>query len=519
MTETLEIGLPDHPCGDQCGCEPWCGYVRVSAVMGREELISPELQMHEITVWAARNRKRIVKVIMDIDKSGRTFTKRRVAEAITDIQNDLYKGVALWKWSRWGRNMKDSLIHLSRVEEAGGAVAAATEDFDPETSMGRFTRDLILRLAELQSDQMSDGWKEVGAKRRRDGLPHTSRPYFGYWAPTRSDDANPARYLKGDKYVINPEEATELRSAYERYNAGMTHWALADEWNAKGLLNTQGQRWNGQNLGRMMDTGFAAGLLRRRSKPPKSDGSGPSNGRSIWCFDIWDKGSHDPIIDTPTWEAYRAKRDATADMVPRLRKAAHALSGLLYCGICDSRMVAAYSGKHKKHNWVCPRGRLKQHRFVSLSNRIAMTRVLAWVESKVGEYADVTVEAERMARSATAGVVVGILEAERDDLVAQRKRIADGVQAGAIETQDGAARALEVRVKLVGVEARLKIAKSALDGGGMLVQAFTTLRDEWPKLPPHDHRELLSHVLRRGVVTPFEPGTIAGLVCEPTFEE
>jgi site-specific DNA recombinase len=181
------------------------GYIRVSEVGGRGDyLISPELQRHAIETFAARRGIRLVGEIQDIDKSGRSFTKRRVDEAIDGIRAGEYRYVILWKWSRWGRNLKESLIHLSQIEEVGGIVRAATEDFDPDTTMGRFARDQMLLLAQLQSDMIADGWKELQAKRRRDGLPHTGGKRWGY------------DYDRRAGYTPNPEQARLLASAYEQ---------------------------------------------------------------------------------------------------------------------------------------------------------------------------------------------------------------------------------------------------------------------------------------------------------------
>ncbi|MFG3602745.1 recombinase family protein [Micromonospora chersina] len=177
------------------------GYIRVSDEKGRGEyLISPEIQKHSIQTLAGREDLVVVAWIYDKDKSGRYFTKRRVKDVAQGVRDRQWKNVLLWKWSRWGRNMKESLVYLSHVEdEARGIVRAATEDFDPRTSVGKFSRNQMLLIAELQSDMISDSWKEAQAKRRRDGLPHTGGPRFGY------------DYDRRTGYTVNEDQMKVLR--------------------------------------------------------------------------------------------------------------------------------------------------------------------------------------------------------------------------------------------------------------------------------------------------------------------
>ncbi len=231
------------------------GYIRVSKVGDRgDDLISPELQQHAIETWSVNHGVRITKWIIELDESGRSFARRKVAEIVADIKAGRYQYVVLWKWSRWGRNMRESQIYLGQAEEVGGIVRAATEDFfDPTTTMGRFSRDQMLLVAQLQSDMLSDSWKEVHERRRRLGLPHTGMKHWGYIYENKS-------------YRPDPDFSPILANAYERYVAGESLGKLHREWNAAGLRTTRGNLWYQSTLGSMLDTGFAAGLLREKAE-------------------------------------------------------------------------------------------------------------------------------------------------------------------------------------------------------------------------------------------------------------
>lgn len=154
-----------------------CIYIRVSKA--REEMISPENQEHACRALADREGLKVVEVVSDLDATGRDFVKRKVGYIIRGIEDGHWDVVVMWKWSRFGRHMLDSMINLRAIKDAGGKARAATEDFDDDTTLGRFTRDQMLLLAQLESDQIGDVWREAHARRERAGLPHSGFPRFG----------------------------------------------------------------------------------------------------------------------------------------------------------------------------------------------------------------------------------------------------------------------------------------------------------------------------------------------------
>jgi DNA invertase Pin-like site-specific DNA recombinase len=478
------------------------GYIRVSDEKGRGEyLISPEIQKHSIQTLAGREDLVVVAWIYDKDKSGRNFTKRRVKDVAQGVRDRQWKNVLLWKWSRWGRNMKESLVYLSHVEdEARGTVRAATEDFDPRTSVGKFSRNQMLLIAELQSDMISDSWKEAQAKRRRDGLPHTGGPRFGY------------DYDRRTGYTVNEDQMKVLKNAYERYVAGESMRALALEWNSLGLTTLRGNRWSLQSISRMMDTGFAAGLIRERTNPPTSSEAGGSNGRSIWCFDVWREGKHEPIIDRETWDAYKKRRDEQALMAPRLRTTVHTLSGLMTCGWegCGGPMVSVYSGRHKRHSWTCYRARdRKEHPFNSVSNARAEADVLAWLDREAEGGDDVEGRKARLEAGRDAVADATALDREVRKLKAKLSRYQEMYAEGDLD-KEGYHRRRD------GLKQEIEVAESNRDAAlarseaadAYAQQRFIALREEWPEFTPGERREMLLHMVSSITVMPgpYEPG-------------
>lgn len=355
-----------HPPG--CDCEPAVPYVRVSKVGTRAEVISPDLQVRSMETYARANKIRLLEPVCDIDKSGRTFRKRSVDALITDIKQGKYRRILLWKWSRWARNRDESGAYLARVVEAGGRVDSATEDFDQSTATGRFTVGMFQQMDQLHSDLASETWHSVHDRRREAGLPHGGRPRFGY------------RYTDDKKYVIDETTSPILRKAYATYIAkGGTYSKVLTEFQRVGIKTTRGNDWTEQSIARMMDTGFAAGLIRERSTPTEV----PSN--SIHSYDVWREGSHEALIDEDTWGAYFDKRREVPDKPPRSQRAVHALSALLFCTECGRRLVTHYGGIGRTHQWQCAwRKAFHPKVAVSVNNRLALLAVREWVRDQFG---------------------------------------------------------------------------------------------------------------------------------------
>lgn len=321
------------------------------------------VQFEEIVQDAIRNNRRIIKVYFDL-RTGKSLEGRKLDTVVEEIKAGLYRLVSVYKWNRWGRNTLESLQMCAAVDGAGGQVVSATEAFDTRTPTGEFIRDMLLAQAAWQSRIIGENWRGAQRLRRNAGLPHTGRERFGYVYSSRH-------------YTTDPGEAALVKSAYQRYVNGISLKQIVREWNAMGIVTTMGGQWTPQALGKMLDTGFAAGYIRERSKP----GQKPAN--RIINYDIWQPGTHDAIINEDVWQQYRAKREAQAQLPVRLRSAAHPLSGLIFCGDCGRRMNTKYMGVKKRHNWVCSH-RASYHPEISIgiSNEIAMEVVRKWVHER-----------------------------------------------------------------------------------------------------------------------------------------
>ena len=193
-------------------------YVRVSKIGERdpEDLKSPTDQRRAIDAYADRHDDiEVIDHVEDLDQSGRTFERRAVKAIIERIKAGEANGILIWKWSRWGRNVEQSQVYLRHVKLAHGVVIAVTEDIDQLTAIGKAQLGMQQVWDQLQSDQISEGWKAAQALRVKRGLTGGGPPPFGYLRASKNEPFRPDpitgpivvemydRYLRGQGPMKN----------------------------------------------------------------------------------------------------------------------------------------------------------------------------------------------------------------------------------------------------------------------------------------------------------------------------
>ncbi|MDK0520344.1 recombinase family protein [Streptomyces sp. ML-6] len=319
--------------------EPFVAYIRVSTYY--EEKISDEIQRTAITAWAERNNKEIVHWIEDLDVSGRLL-KRRIAEGIRWVEERQARGIAVWRYSRFGRSRRGNALNLARLEAAGGTLESATEAADTRTPFGRFQQGISLKFAEYESDLIGQSWAETRGHRRAAGLPATGGKRWGYvWHRRRIDETTGT--ISREWY--EPDDTGRIvTDLYERVADGASMGSVTQWLGSRGYMGTKGKPWLQSGLTRYMDSGFAAGWIRYHPDdcdcPPKDPDSTASRGEKCPAR-IWVPGDHEPIVPEDVWEAYKEKRERARNTPSGNRQPAYSTSGLMRCIRCGGTASAA----------------------------------------------------------------------------------------------------------------------------------------------------------------------------------
>lgn len=462
------------------------GYVRVSAIMGREELMSPEIQIDAIQRLAAREDIELVGVVQDLDQSGKDFAKRSISAMLQEVRRGDYEYVLLWKWSRFGRNLRSSLINLHDLEKVGGEALSATEPGDGKTTMGRYSRNQMLGLAELQADMLGDGWREAHAIRLRQGLPHGGVPGFGY-------------IKVGRNFFPDPVIGEAVAEVYERFVADEPLRTIVLDMRALGVRAANGAVIDNSRWIRIMESGFAAGLIRKRI-------AGSTSRR----FDqwVWHPGAHEAVISMELWEAFKRKRMGTLGRNWASTKSKYSLSGMITCGNCLVRKITA-NGKLNDGADVmfrCPGIPLGECKGVSGILRLGENAVLNWIVEKERNVSKINDAARRQSARQVKRNEIDQLEKTVEELKGRLIRLLDVYESGELDKATYINRKHQREKELYEAERALE----GMQGDRpreLPVSFFSDLREAWPDLHPDKKRQMLKMVIREIILHPVgHPG-------------
>lgn len=498
-------------------------YIRVSTA--REDMKSPEQQLNICQFYAAAKNIRIVDVVPDLDLSGADFAKRKIGEIIERVRNNEADAIIVWEYSRFGRTLVGSLYYIKQLTAAGGELLSATQDIDASTPAGRYMRDQFLRLAEYQLDQITEGWKTTHKRRIENGLPHSGQERFGYRRCPgcyRPED-NPRRWackkkcggLLVPEYLAEGEEERVLRSgqlarAYDMFVHDASMYMVAKDAWERGVVSLRGNRMDESAWRSVMDSGFAAGLLRGRSdKAARVTNTRPDT------YDIWGDGAHDAIISQEVWDAYVERRIRHAKTHTRQNTPKYAYSGLIRCGdlkpdgtpcLYAMKVIGqSRKGKDTIRYFTCTHDELHARgKMLSMAMHRIDRVVWDWVSdmSQGGEHiAQVSMERAAKARKAASEIPATVKALEA--LERRKARINEGWEAGLTDLEEAKEKMAAVKVEIGDLKAKLR--RLEADRASNQIpekQVFQGLLAVWERATATEKRRALCKVVDHIRITP-----------------
>jgi len=99
-------------------------------------------------------------IYTDIGSGKDFFNRPNLTLLIKRLRNLDYKGIILFRFDRFGRNARECSMLFEELENKGIEIHSINENLDTTTPIGRAIRDIILRLAQLERENISEATKQ-----------------------------------------------------------------------------------------------------------------------------------------------------------------------------------------------------------------------------------------------------------------------------------------------------------------------------------------------------------------------
>lgn len=369
--------------------------------------------------------------------------------------------VVAWKLDRLLRRVMDFEKLWERCEPHGAQIATVRDGIDTSTPMvGELLPRLMATFAQLESKNLSvreiRKHEETAKKGGRAGGGH--RP-FG---------------LSRDWSELVEPEAELIRQAAVDITAGRSMYAIANEWNARGVTTPTGKAWTGQLVASMLHSPRIAGLRELHG--------------AIVSTGIW------PAIVDP--EDHRRVRAILDGHRKAGRPGRYLLSGLVECGICGSTMTGRRRYTDKSRYYGCVK--INGHPACGGTNVVAEP-----LEELVGAMVLEAIDSPALtAELRRAGGYEAAIEV--DTLAADEAALEQLARDHYVEHRIGRAEFLAARDALA---ARIDAARARLARPGTdAMLGDVAVRDAWSAGTVDWRRQLIATVVDRVKIGPAKPG-------------
>lgn len=304
-------------------------YIRVSTDSQTE--LSPDSQIKVVREYARKNGYLIPNefIFRDDGISGRHADKRPEFNrmiATAKQKPSPFCAVLLWKFSRFARNQEESIFYKSMLRKNGVEVLSISEPMI-DGPFGTLIERIIEWSDEYYSIRLSGEVKRGMTEKVERGLP-VSIPSFGY-------------SIKDKQYVVNPETAPIVKKIFADYLNGVPVVTIARQLNDMKIRTTRGGLWENRTVEYILYNPVYIGKIRwnpkRRTRRNYSD-------KDIMIVD----GSHEPIIDTDTFEKVQERLAEQKRTYKRYIKSSikeeYMLHGLVKCSSCGSSLSMCQRG-------------------------------------------------------------------------------------------------------------------------------------------------------------------------------
>lgn len=241
-------------------------YSRVSTEEQALDGFSLQAQQKRMRAYARSRGWEIVGEYIEKGQSGRTIDRPEYQRMMDESEGwDL---LLIWKLDRIHRDSLNFSKMMAAMKKADKEFVSIWENFDSTTMAGRFAMDIIMRIAQLESEILGER-VTVGMRQKTLKGGCVAKAPYGY--------ANEEKEL-----VIIEEQANVIRWIFTMRCQGYSLEKIAYRLNMNGIPTQKGKKWKHSSI-------------RQTLKNPTYAGFVHWNGMIA-------KGKHKPIVSLETWE-------------------------------------------------------------------------------------------------------------------------------------------------------------------------------------------------------------------------
>jgi DNA invertase Pin-like site-specific DNA recombinase len=212
--------------------------------------------------------------------TGANLERPALRKLLVDIEAGRVDCVLVYKVDRLSRSLLDFARLMETFERHQISLVSITQPLNTTSSLGRLTLNILLSFAEFERLMISDRTRDKMAAARRKGKWVGGTPVLGY------DIADTA-----GKLVVNPEEASRVRTIFELY---LQHRSVGSL-----LVEVQSRNWTTKRW-RTREGKDSGGKPFRRATLKRLLNNVLYLGR-VSHHDVVYAGEQEPIVDEGVW--------------------------------------------------------------------------------------------------------------------------------------------------------------------------------------------------------------------------
>lgn len=441
-------------------------YARISQDVTGEEL-GVGRQLEDCRKLAADRGWSVTAEYVDNDLSAYTGKPRPNYERMLEaIESGRVDAVICYHQDRLTRRPIEFEQFVELCQRAGmDRFATVTSDVSFGNDDGMFTARILAAVAANESARKAKRVKRSIQQKAERGLPNGGavRP-FGYEA---------------DRVTVRESEAELIRQTVDRFLARESMTSIVEWFRAQEVPTVSGGEWRTVTIRQIITN-------------PRIAGWRVLNGEIV-AEAIWPG-----IIDKPTFErvqAEHARRTATGWRPARR----HALSGLLRCGKCGTKLFS--TSRDQRRIYRCMKG--TDHGGCG-GISISAAPVEEWLTEAVLHRLDSPTMHAAISGQRTDDELTGTLNDDHRRLTAQSEELAQEWAQGAISRAEWKAAREPLHARIADVERQLAAlaADRRLDG---LAGQGQALRAQWASLNMSRQSAIISAVLDYATIMPSPP--------------